>query len=64
MARTHGTTILVGFAGGTADALALLDEILFKAPTFSNKTIRITKQYVRERIESILEDADLSRFIR
>ena len=42
----------------------LLDEILFKAPTFSNKTIRITKQYVRERIESILEDADLSRFIR
>ena len=62
MARTYSTTILVGFAAGTADALALLDEI--KAPTFSNKTIRFTKQYVRERIESILEDADLSRFIR
>ena len=41
----------------------LLDEILFEAPTLEDKTIRITKQYVRDKLESILEDEDLSRYI-
>ena len=41
----------------------LLDEILFEAPSLEEKTIRITKQYVREKIQSILEDEDLSRYI-
>jgi len=41
----------------------LLDELLFEAPTLEDKTIRITKQYVREKLQSILEDEDLSRYI-
>jgi ATP-dependent HslUV protease ATP-binding subunit HslU len=41
----------------------LLDELLFEAPTLEDKTIRITKQYVRDKLESILEDEDLSRYI-
>ena len=41
----------------------LLDQILFEAPSLEEKTIRITKQYVKEKIKDILEDEDLSRYI-
>ncbi len=41
----------------------LLDEISFDAPDKSGETITITADYVRERVESLAEDADLSKFI-
>ena len=41
----------------------LLDELLFDAPDSHEKTVRITRKYVRDRLQSILEDEDLSRYI-
>jgi ATP-dependent HslUV protease ATP-binding subunit HslU len=41
----------------------LLDELSFSAPELSGQTVSITPQYVRERLGSIVEDADLSRYI-
>ena len=41
----------------------LLDEPLFDAPQISGKKLRITRKYVRDRLQSILEDEDLSRYV-
>ena len=41
----------------------LLDEVLFDAPGLEEKKVRITKQYVRVKIEGIIEDEDLSRYV-
>jgi ATP-dependent HslUV protease ATP-binding subunit HslU len=41
----------------------LLDEVLFDAPTLVDKKVRITKQYVRDKIQGIIEDEDLSRYV-
>ena len=41
----------------------LLDELLFDAPDIHKKMVRITRKYVRDRLQSILEDEDLSRYI-
>ncbi len=41
----------------------LLEEISFEAPDVGPQTIRITPDYVREKLTDILEDQDLSRFI-
>jgi len=41
----------------------LLDQISFDAPEMPGKEITIDAAYVRERLESILEDEDLSRYI-
>lgn len=41
----------------------LLDEISFDAPDMETKTVTITKEYVNERLEDILEDENLSRYI-
>ena len=41
----------------------LLDDILFDAPALDNKAVRITKKYVTEKIQGILEDEDLSRYV-
>ena len=41
----------------------VLDEISFSAPERSGETVRVDSAYVRERLGSILEDQDLSRYI-
>lgn len=41
----------------------LLDDLLFEAPTVKKKDITITQGRVRKRLEDIVEDEDLSRFI-
>jgi len=41
----------------------LLDEISFDAPDMTSKTVTITKEYVTEKLEDILEDENLSRYI-
>ena len=41
----------------------LLEEVSFEAPDISPQTIKITANYVREKLSDILEDQDLSRFI-
>ncbi len=41
----------------------LLDEVLFDAPGLEEKKVRITKQYVRDKIQGIIEDEDLSRYV-
>jgi ATP-dependent HslUV protease ATP-binding subunit HslU len=41
----------------------LLDEISFDAPDMSGEAVTITKEYVGEKLEDILEDENLSRYI-
>jgi ATP-dependent HslUV protease ATP-binding subunit HslU len=41
----------------------LLDEISFEAPDMDEAKVTITKAYVREKLEDILEDVNLSRYI-
>jgi len=41
----------------------LLDDISFEAPDMEEKTVRITKEYVSEKLKDILEDENLSRYI-
>jgi ATP-dependent HslUV protease ATP-binding subunit HslU len=42
---------------------ALLEEVSFSADELSGQTIAITRGYVDDRLQGILEDQDLSRFI-
>ncbi|PKN35092.1 MAG: HslU--HslV peptidase ATPase subunit [Deltaproteobacteria bacterium HGW-Deltaproteobacteria-19] len=41
----------------------LLDEVSFDAPEMEEKSVDITAEYVREKLEDIVEDEDLSRYI-
>jgi ATP-dependent HslUV protease ATP-binding subunit HslU len=41
----------------------LVDEISFEAPDLTEKTVNIDKAYVSEKLEGILEDENLSRYI-
>lgn len=41
----------------------LVDEISFDAPDMNTKTVAITKDYVVQKLEGILEDENLSRYI-
>ncbi len=41
----------------------LLDEVSFEAPEMNGRTVSIDAAYVRERLEPILQDQDLSRYI-
>ncbi len=41
----------------------LLEEVSFNAPNISGQTVSITVEYVNERLNSIIEDRDLSRYI-
>jgi ATP-dependent HslUV protease ATP-binding subunit HslU len=41
----------------------LLDEVSFTAPEMNGRTVSIDGGYVRERLEPILQDQDLSRYI-
>jgi len=41
----------------------LLEELLFSAPNTSIKKVRITKKYVDKKLQSIVQDIDVSRYI-
>lgn len=41
----------------------VFESISFEAPDMSNKDVRITAEYVRERLAEIVKDEDLSKFI-
>ncbi len=41
----------------------LLEEVSFEAPDLSGQTIPISAQYVQDRLSSVVQDQDLSRFI-
>jgi len=41
----------------------VLDDISFTAPDVSEKRVKITAEYVREKVKDIAEDEDLSRYI-
>ncbi len=41
----------------------LLDEISFDAPDINEKEVIITDEYVRDKLEDIVEDEDLSRYV-
>jgi ATP-dependent HslUV protease ATP-binding subunit HslU len=41
----------------------LLDELAFEAPELGERTIPITGAYVRERLQGILKDEDLSQYV-
>ena len=41
----------------------LLEEVSFTAPDLSGQTIPITKRYVADRLEDVVKDQDLTRFI-
>jgi ATP-dependent HslUV protease ATP-binding subunit HslU len=41
----------------------LLEEVSFTAPEISGQTVSITAEYVEERLRSVVENRDLSRFI-
>jgi ATP-dependent HslUV protease ATP-binding subunit HslU len=42
---------------------SLLDEISFSAPDMTEKQVAITKEYVTEKLQDIVEDENLSRYI-
>ena len=41
----------------------LLDDLAFEAPELGERTIPITAAYVRERLQEILKDEDLSQYV-
>ena len=41
----------------------VLDDILFETPSKKFKHIKIDKRFVREKLENIIEDEDLRRYI-
>ena len=41
----------------------LLENILYEAPDFPKKKLRINKKFVREILDGIVKDKDLSRYI-
>jgi ATP-dependent HslUV protease ATP-binding subunit HslU len=41
----------------------LLSDVSFNAPELQGRTIRITREYVRETLQEIIRDEDLSRYI-
>jgi ATP-dependent HslUV protease ATP-binding subunit HslU len=41
----------------------LLEDISFNAPEQAEQTLSVTPEYVRERLQHIVEDQDLSRYI-
>ena len=41
----------------------LLEDLSFQAPNFVKNTFTVTADYVREQLQDIIQDEDLSRFI-
>jgi ATP-dependent HslUV protease ATP-binding subunit HslU len=41
----------------------LLEDVSFRAPEMKDETVQITDAYVKERLDDIVQDQDLSRYI-
>jgi ATP-dependent HslUV protease ATP-binding subunit HslU len=41
----------------------LLDEVSFNAHSLTGQSIMVTREYVRDKLEDIVKDEDLSRYI-
>ncbi len=41
----------------------LLEDVSFNAPNITGQTVRVTEDYVNGRLNKIIEDRDLSRYI-
>ena len=41
----------------------LLEDVSFNAPDLGGQTIRVTREYVNEKLNRIIEDRDLTRYI-
>jgi ATP-dependent HslUV protease ATP-binding subunit HslU len=41
----------------------LLDELSFEAPELDEQTVPITATYVRDRLQGLLKDEDLSQYV-
>jgi ATP-dependent HslUV protease ATP-binding subunit HslU len=41
----------------------VLEDVSFAAPEFSGKTVLVDAGYVREKLDRVLKDEDLSRYI-
>ena len=62
-ARVNRQTENIGARRLTTVMERLLDEVSFAGSELAGKTIRIDAEYVRERLDGITQDTDLSRFI-
>jgi ATP-dependent HslUV protease ATP-binding subunit HslU len=41
----------------------VLDEVSFNAPELAGQSVEVTADYVRERVQDLTRDEDLSRYI-
>lgn len=62
-ARVNEETENIGARRLHTVMVALLEELLFSAPDLEEKEVVIDKGYVEERLRSVVEDRDLSRYI-
>jgi ATP-dependent HslUV protease ATP-binding subunit HslU len=62
-ARVNDETENIGARRLHTVMVALLEELLFKAPNLGSKKILIDEGYVEARLHSVVEDRDLSRYL-
>ncbi len=62
-AQVNGTTHNIGARRLHTVMERLLDELLFSAPDIGPQTIKITANYVGERLHNLIEDKELADFI-
>ncbi|TVR03433.1 MAG: ATP-dependent protease ATPase subunit HslU [Spirochaetaceae bacterium] len=62
-ARVNSSTENIGARRLHTIMEVLLEEVSFTAPDLSGQTIPITREYVRQRLEDLVQDQDLARYI-
>ncbi len=62
-ARVNSSTENIGARRLHTIMEVLLEEVSFTAPDLSGQTIPITREYVRQRLEDVVQDQDLARYI-
>ena len=62
-ARVNSSTENIGARRLHTIMEVLLEEVSFNAPDLSGQTIPITREYVRQRLEDVVQDQDLARYI-
>ncbi len=59
----NGGTGNIGGLGWHTVVEGLLDELSFSGPGLSGKEVTIDAQYVRDKLDAIVKDEDLARYI-
>jgi len=62
-AQINSRTINIGARRLHTVMEKLLEDISYEAPDVNDKTLRVTADYVREKLASIVKDEDLTRYI-